>query len=330
MKKLFFSVLFSTCLVFATQTRNIVDMTGRTVAIPVKVEKVVTAGGTPAVNSFLFALKKADSIQNGMFGFMSGKNWKYQSVFAPKIATQPVVSSAGPDWNVNVEALKSLPHDVTFVVSESSAAMLAQKGVCVVALYWNNPDSIKHTMTLLGDIMGVPQRAENYNKYYDKTLQNVAKRVSSENKHPKTLYIRYKNLSLPMVSTASWMMENAGGINVAKGVKDHASVSAEQILTWNPEFLFVWSKDEVDAVYKDARFRTLSAVKNRQVYAVPMGAHVWTHYTPEQPLAVLWAAQKFFPNKFSDMPMKKSVYDFYSEFFGYRLSEEQINEILNP
>jgi len=305
-------------------------MTGRTVSVPLKVEKVVTAGGTPAVNAFLFALGKADAIQNGMPSSINGKNWKFQSIFAPQTATALVVSSGGPDWNVNPESLRSLPHDVAFVVNKASAESLAAKGFCVVALYWNDPESIKKSMTLLGDVMGVPQKAAEYNKFYDKTLLSVAKKVANEKNRPKVLYMRHKNLSLPMVSTASWMIENAGGINVARGVKDHAIVSAEQILGWNPDFLFVWSKEEVDAVYKDTRFRTLSAVKNKKVFAVPTGAHVWTNYTPEQPLAVLWAAQKFFPAKFSDVSLKKTALEFYAKFFNYRLSDEQLNEILNP
>ena len=79
--------------VFAVQTKTIVDMTGRSVEIPLKVDKVVTAGGTPAVNAFLFALGCADTIKNCMNGYMSGKNCKFQAVFAPKIATQKVVSN---------------------------------------------------------------------------------------------------------------------------------------------------------------------------------------------------------------------------------------------
>lgn len=322
--------MIAVIVVFASPTKNIVDMTGRTVAIPTKVTRVVTAGGTPAVNAFLFALGCADKIQNGMPKNISGKTWKFQSVFAPQTDKALVVSAPGPDWNVNPESLRSLPHDVAFVVSKTSADSLAAKGFCVVALYWNDDASIKKTMTLLGDVMGVPGRAKAYNKYYDDTLAAIAKRVEGEKQKPKALYMRYKNLSLPMVSTATWMIENAGGINVAKGVKDHAIVSVEQILKWNPDFLFVWSTDEVEGVYQDKRLSGTNAVKNKKVFVVPTGAHVWTNYTPEQPLAVLWAAEKFYPAKFKDAPVKKAAFDFYARFFGYRLSDEQLNQILNP
>lgn len=316
--------------VFAVQTKTIVDMTGRSVEIPLKVDKVVTAGGTPAVNAFLFALGCADTIQNGMNGYMSGKNWKFQAVFAPKIAMQKVVSNGGPSWDVNTEVLSTLPSDVVFVVNKISADNLAKKGFPTVALYWNSPESIKETMTLLGTIMGKEERAKEYNRYYDETLTQIATRVSHVKTKPKALYLRYTNLTLPMVSTATWVIEKAGGINVAKGVPDHARINMEQILVWNPDYLFVWNSDEIAALYQDPRFAQINAVKNKRVYAVPMGAHVWTHYTPEQPLALLWAAEIFYPERFKEYPIRKRIYDFYEHFYHYKLSEEEISQILHP
>lgn len=305
-------------------------MTGRSVEIPVSVNKVVTAGGTPAVNAFLFALGCGDTIQNGMPGYMSGKNWKFQSVFAPKIAIEPLVSNGGPSWDVNTESLSALTYDVVFVVNKISADNLAKKGFPVVALYWDSPESIKNTMTLLGSIMGKEDIAREYNRYYDDILKSVAKRVSNIKIKPKVLYLNYTNLSLPMTSTATWVIENAGGINVAKGQKDHAAVNIEQLLAWSPDYLFVWNKNEIDAIYKDQRFASINAVKKKKVFVMPMGAHVWSHYTPEQPLAVLWAAEIFFPNKFKDTSIRKTVFDFYAHFFKYRLSEDQITQIINP
>ena len=168
------------------------------------------------------------------------------------------------------------------------------------------------------------------NLFTNFTIRKITKAIINEKQKPKALYLRYKTLSLPMVSTATWMIENAGGINVARGVKDHAQISAEQLLGWNPDYLLVWSKEEIEALYKDARFKSLNAVKNKKVFAVPTGAHVWTNYTPEQPLAVLWAAGKFYPSKFSEASLKNAALDFYSKFFDYRLTSEQLNQILNP
>ncbi len=330
MKALFFLLIVSLHVAFGLESKTIVDMYGRTVNIPSTVHSVVTAGGTPAVNSFVFALGAQDTITNGLPGAIDGKNWKMQTLFAPKLASLPTVSNGGPEWDINVEALHTIAHDVVFVVNQNSAESLAQKGFCVVALQWSTPYSVKETMTLLGEILGLQNRAAAYNDYYDRTLRFVAQKVAHVSHRPKALYLRYTNFSLPMVSTATWMIEHAGGINVAANVKDHATISIEQLLTWNPDFLFVWNTQEKEAIYRDKRLLGLNAIQNQKVFAMPMGSHVWTHYTPEQPLAVLWAAEKFFPLAFQDVSIPQEIVSFYTTFFGVTLDEEHVGKILNP
>lgn len=312
----------------AAATRTVVDMAGRRVEIPAKVERVATVGGTPAVNAFLFALGEADVIQNGMPSFMASKSWKYQAVFGPHLAGRPVVSDSGPDWVPRLEALKLLPHDVAFVVNGTSADLLAQHGFTVVSLDWKSPDSIKQTIDLLGDIMGVPERARAYDQAYDEIVGKVRAAVKNETWHPRTLYLRVSGYMLPMVTTATWMIENAGGVNVARDVPDHARVSPEQILAWNPEVIFVWDRSEVGILLADTRLAPLDAVRHRRIYVVPMGAHMWTHYTPEQPLAVLWAASHFYPERFREVSLRDTAREFYSRFFRTHLTEDQLSEIL--
>jgi iron complex transport system substrate-binding protein len=329
MKKLFIFLVIFLHVTFA-ESKTITDMFGRQVEIPPTVRSVVTAGGTPAVNAFLFALGSGDKITNGLPKTINGKSWEFQTIFAPKLSSLPTVSNGGPQWDINIESLHLVAHDVVFVVNEHSAESLAKRNFCVIGLNWTNPDSIKHTITLLGDILGVQDRALAYNHYYDDTLTFVSNKVGNPKQKPKALYLRHTNLSLPMVSTATWMIENAGGINVAKEIKDHMIVSIEQILEWNPDVLFVWNSNEVNAVYNDKRLENLNAVKTKKIFAVPMGAHVWTHYTPEQPLAVLWAAEKFYPERFKDIAINQEIVAFYKKFFGVELSELQLNQLLNP
>lgn len=325
-------ILFLVTAVSATvlSAKSITDMYDREVLLPSKVDHVVSAGGTPAVNAFLLALGAKNMITNGLPGSINGKNWSNQLWFSPALADKPIVSSGGPDWNVNAEALSAIAHDVVFVVNPISADALTKKGFTTVALNWENPDSVKKTMTLLGSILGKEKNGQKYNLYYDQTLKNVSKKLNNIREKPKALYLRYTNLSVPMVTTATWLIESAGGINVAKGIQDHAQIDVERLLVWNPDYLFVWNTKEVEEIYKDQRLSSLSAIKNKKVFAVPMGAHVWTHYTPEMPLAVVWAAKKFYPEKFKEVELEKIISDFYIQFYGTKLTKEQLWRIMNP
>lgn len=51
--------------------------------------------------------------------------------------------------------------------------------------------------------------------------------------------------------------------------------------------------------------------------------------TVEQPLTVLWALHKLYPERLSQDALEKEIFDFYSHFFKYDLSDEQLEEIIN-
>ena len=46
--------------------RYVTAMADRTVAIPTEVRRVVTLGSTPAINAFIFALGRGDTIMNAL------------------------------------------------------------------------------------------------------------------------------------------------------------------------------------------------------------------------------------------------------------------------
>lgn len=55
----------------------------------------------------------------------------------------------------------------------------------------------------------------------------------------------------------------------------------------------------------------------------------WDRYSGEEVLQVLWAAQKLNPDKFTDIDMVAKTRNFYKEFCGFDLSEDQATRIIN-
>jgi iron complex transport system substrate-binding protein len=104
--------------------------------------------------------------------------------------------------------------------------------------------------------------------------------------------------------------------------------SLEQVLSWDPEIIIVTTEPAIAATYADSRLANVSAIKNRRVYAVPMGAHVWGNRTIEQPLTILWAAKLFHPELFKDIVIEDEVRSFYSTFFKTSLRNDDIKTIL--
>jgi iron complex transport system substrate-binding protein len=312
--------------------RFIVDMAGRRVLIPQKVQRVITTGATAVVNSYILAIGKGETIQNGRPSMIDGadKRWKYQLVFAPFLANRPLLSA-----NLgmpNHEKLIATPHDLIFVDNELDAIGLEKKGFTVVSLNWGDPECVVKIMALMGDIFDQRNKAREFEQYYKKNLKRVSDRIKSipNEKRPCVLYILSKPMRLFMPSAASHIITLAGGrYGVSGKVPENAPFSMEHLLVWDPNILLVSGGPvQVEDIYQDPRYSQLKAVKNRKVYTVPCGSHLWINNTPEQALAVLWLAKIIYPEPFRNIDIAKEMKYFYTKFFGYHLSDTQVKEIL--
>lgn len=314
----------------AQQQRTVTDMAGRQVQVPREIRRVVTAGGTPAINAFIAALGRADLIVNGLPQPMRGR-WKLQQLFVPA-ANGPVVSGMGPSWTPDLEALRALPHDLVLVDNEQTARMLERRGFTVFCLLWKGPDSVPETMRILGDLLNRKEQAAAYERYYRGNLERVRKALSAVPlaKRTTALFCRLEPLSLPMVSTAKMLIERSGGRYAAVGTlpADHATITLETLLVWNPDLLFVWSPEDLKRAYTDQRFASLRAVKQRRVFVMPMGLHPWSNYTPEQAPGIIWMAKMLYPDHFHVVSPQEESLTFYRQFCGRQLSPQQINTIL--
>ncbi len=312
--------------------RQAEDGCGRSVDIPDAVARVVTAGGTPSLNAFLCALGKGDAIVNGLPQGLHGGQWKFQGVFAPQVENAPVVSAMGPAWTPDLEALMALPSDLVLVESAATADMLAARGINAYCLSWRDPDAVTETITRLGDVMGAKEQAARLLAAFAANKERVARATADipPDKRVKALYIRVDGLMLPMVATARFLVEQAGGVYAAPPdlSLEHPRISPEQLLAWNPDVLLVFNPKEVASVLADPRFSGLSAVRRGAVVAVPFGMHGFTHFTPEQILAILWMGKTLYPERFADLDMPAETRRFYADFFGHALSDAQVRDLL--
>lgn len=307
-------------------------MANREVIVPDQITGIVSVGGTPAINAFLFAFKKGNIIHNGVENERLSKMpfWKHQEWFLPKLFSMPQVSSNPPTWTPNFEKLAQTQFDIALVNNPLTAAVVEKKGYKAAVINWQGENNIQRSMTFLGQLFNMQSHALDYNNYYEGIVQLIKDRTSQIKDKKSALYLRVSNLSMPMVTTANAIFEKAGGISVSSHLtKEHLSIDMEKLFVLNPDYLFVWGKKDVKMALHNPKFKDLKAVKNKQVYSVPMGAHFWTHYTPEQALCILWVAKKMYPELFKDVDMKKETQKFYEKFMGTKLSENQLNQILN-
>lgn len=311
-------------------TRTIVDMAGREVTLPAEINRIAAVGSVPVINTFIFTVGEGDKIVNGLPGFAQSERWKYQTVFAPHLANQPTIQESRTE--PNIEELLKLEPDAVFTMDEQMADSVANANMNAVVLSWTEPEDVKQTIQLVGKVLNKEELANEYIKYFDETVTSINKATAAipEEKRPRVLYANMQSMTAPH-EISDWWIETAGGQSVAKADRagKQLAFSVEQLLKWDPEIIIVSTPKDVRIINDDPRFQKISAVRNKQVYPTPMGAHVWAHRTAEQPLMLMWAAKTFHPEVFQDVDLEQRIIDFYKKFYNKTLSQEQVREILS-
>ncbi len=348
LKKLRFTLFVALCGVILTATGaglcdgagagpgrpvRVVDMAGQNILLSEKPRRVVTVRGAPILNTFIFALGRGDTIVNGLpvSARLNQKDCcRFQNVFAPQLDGQPSIE--GKD-SVKIEALLLLKPDLVLTTMKKYIKALPNTGIPVICVETGHDgNKNKDIMTILGKALGAQSEAQKYVRYFDLTIRRVRSKTSDipGKKKAKVLYCNFKTFTQSS-PTADWWIETAGGVSLGKNgpvLDGIRGFSAEDVITWDPDVFIVSTPGEIDMVYGDPRFRQVTAVKRKRVFSVPTGSLRWSHPTSEQPLAVLWAAKIFYPERFEDLDLKKETREFYKTFFKYRLTDKQIAEIL--
>lgn len=309
--------------------RTVTDMAGRRVGLPARIERVATLGSLPVLNSFVFTLGEGPTIVNGLADF-ARPHWKYQTVFAPQLAGQPTMQL--PNREPIAEAILAASPDVVLTLHREAVDRLAALDIPVVYLAWREPDDVKACMRLMGDVFSKPQVAQAYQRWFDGTLARVGQGLAglAPAQRPRVLYLQPETLTQPRL-IAEWWIPAAGGISLSEDGRrtESRSFSLEQLLLWNPEILILTTPQAVKYVRTNSAFAGLRAVRENKLYVVPVGAHTWSNRTAEQPLTVLWAARTFHPRRFAQWDLAVEARRFYADFFGTRLTDLQIAEILS-
>lgn len=307
------------------QGRTITDMARRRVALPDRIHRVVTLGSLPVLNSFVYAMAEGSTLINGLADF-ARPHWKFQSAFAPQLATLPTMQL--PTREPNVEAILLAKPEIVLTMHRESVDLLADRNIPVVFLAWRKPDDVKTCMTVLGEVFAKPERAAAYTEYFDQTITRVAKAVEGADR-PRVLYLQPDILTQPRL-IAEWWIQAAGGISVSDDGRtaESRSFTLEQIVLWDPGILIVPDPKDVTFVNNHPVLKRLKSVRAGRVLVVPVGAHTWSNRTAEQPLTVLWAASQFHPGRMRDIDLAAETHRFYREIFATPLTDAQVAEIL--
>lgn len=319
-------------------TRIFTDMAGRRIEIPAQV-KSVFAGRHPI--HALYAFDTANVV-NRVFNYTeTEKRYLKKSFYEGK----PYALE-----NADEEIMHLKPDIVLYaetitpsVVEEMNA--LQERLQVPVVLLDNNFLNYKSTLTCLGDLLGKPEKAAELvdfvERYVDPILEK-SKTIPEEAK--KRIYYAEGMNGLktdPSGSLHSLLIDVVGGCNVAKTEvlpgKGMTNVSAEQIYTWQPEIILVWSgnfdgMDSYREIHSSPVWGNLEAVKSGKVYQVPWRPFGWIDRPPglNRLIGIIWLSYILYPEVYQIGDLKPIVQEFFLKFYHYEMSDEEAAELINP
>ncbi|ATU08287.1 ABC transporter substrate-binding protein [Methanohalophilus portucalensis] len=346
---LIFVILFALCTsacvdqeeVSAQSTRSITDMAGRTVTIPADVDKAVATSPPATMLIYMLAPQKLAG-----WNFMPQGS---QTYLKPEYQTLPVIGGWFGKQDGNYETIISMGPDIIFEGYNSGGDVNStinerQKkfGTIPVVGIESTIDAMEYEKSIkfMGDVLREEERAGQLISFYKGTLNNVTVKVSQipEDERKRVYYAEGTNglLTDPKGSPHSQLIEICGGVNVAECPIEQgygkSAVSIEQVLQWDPEVIITGDRKFYENVYEDPLWQDITAIKNDEVYLFPDAPFCWFDRPPgvNRIIGIPWTAKVLYPQEFSDLDLRSHVKEFYSEFYHYELSEDEIDGLLNP
>lgn len=317
----------------AAKTRMITDLRGDEVEVPVEINKI--ADLWHAHNQIVLMLGGAPKLVGTTENF---KKQAWANVVYPDIANVETLVVGSGAGEVNYEEALKLEPDVCFASDAGVTDTGRQQGLCVVNVMFQDYEGLRNDVKLTAEVLGggAPAIAAAWEDFLNANIDLVAQRMQGvpEENRVKVLHIVNKS-SLTKVDGTNCIVDEwiklAGGVNAIQMEGNMIEVTMEDIVAADPEVIIIGTGalDAVETILSDEAWSGITAVKNGAVYANPNGVFPWDRYSGEEALQVLWAAKKLNPEKFEDVDMAQTTKDFYKTFYGFELTDDQANRIIN-
>ena len=107
-------------------------------------------------------------------------------------------------------------------------------------------------------------------------------------------------------------------------------VSFEQLLVWQPDYIFADSTSLKEEILGDGLWQDLDAVQNEQIYVIPDRPYSFMNSPPSvnRVVGILWLGKMLYPDLY-EVDVDEKIQEFYELFYHVKLSEDQLRNILN-
>lgn len=314
-------------------TQTITDLAGEVVEVPTDINKI--ADLWHAHNQIVLMLGAGSKLVGTTENF---KKRAWANVVFPEIANVEALVTGTGAGEVNFEEALKLEPDVVFASDPDVTANARKQGLTTVNVMFQDYDGLRNDVKLTAQVLGDEAQdiAKEWEQVLDANIELVAERMKDVDDKDKVKVLHIVNpSSFTVVDGLNNIVDEwiklAGGVNALTAEGNMIEVTMEDIVSADPEVIIIGSgaAQAVKDLMADEAWSGITAVKNGAVYANPSGVFAWDRYSGEEALQVIWAAKKLNPDKFEDIDMEQVTKDFYMQFYGYQLSDDEVAHILN-
>jgi len=319
-------------------TRLINDMAGRIIEIPIEVNKVLSTSPPTTMLIYMLAPDK-----------LGGWNFKPKGKYVKsEYKNLPVVGGWFGKQSGNYETFMKMEPDIILggftnqgnvTVSSLNERQTKMGNIPIVGIKDTvNVEGYGDAIEFVGKLLGVEGQAKNLLSYYKRVLSKVKSAVSNIPEEERvSVYYAEGPKGLQTDPKGSWhssLIELCGGINIAecpiKKGYGRTEVSIEQIISWDPDIIITGDSEFYKEVYTDFKWKSIKAVRTGKVYLYPHDPFSWFDRPPgiNRIIGIPWTAKVLYPDKFSDLDLKSKAREFYTRFYNYILTDEELNAIL--
>lgn len=293
---------------------TVTDQAGREVTFTKEPEKIVSGYYIPS--SLLIALGLSDKVTG----------------IEAKADTRPIYKMAAPGFlelpNVgtakefNLETCASLNPDLVILPLKlkDAAQSLSELNIPVLLVNPENQEQLEEMITLIATVTNTKAKADELISYINEQSDMLASKLASVDK--PTVYLAGNSSLLSTAGPSmyqSQMIALAGAVNAAEEITDTywANISYEQLLSWDPSYIILASDVEytVEDVLNDPNLKNCTAVKNKQVYAIPGEIEALDSPVPASILASIWLAGILHPDQISADTYTAESDNYYGKFY---------------
>jgi iron complex transport system substrate-binding protein len=243
---------------------------------------------------------------------------------------------------INIETLAQEGCDLAIVkttMSDAELAKLDKMAIPYIKVGYGNMQQQIAALRLVGSVLGASAaaKADALAGYYEKTIESVKRHAA---KIPASGRVRVYHSINDMTLTdgagslgQDWITM-VGCIDVSAGESPVSGTdyiaTIEQVYAWNPDYVVCNVADTAHYTPTDARWTGLSAVADKRIYNIPIGATRWGQRGDvETYLAMLWLGSTIYPRYYSDIDFKQTVIDYYRDYLGVTIDEALYDQMLS-